>query len=50
MSSFFTLGHSSHAMEAWLTLIREHKMTAFGGGFARRRANERIAHYATSAM
>ena len=24
MSSFFTLGHSNHDLEAWLALVRQH--------------------------
>jgi len=26
MSSFFTLGHSNHASETWLTLVRQHQI------------------------
>ena len=26
MSSFFTLGHSNHAIETWLNLVRQHKI------------------------
>jgi uncharacterized protein (DUF488 family) len=26
MSSFFTIGHSNHAMDAWLGLLRQHKV------------------------